>query len=139
MAQSTVTISSVFAGNGIAGTMCDGPVSTSYVKYPYGVVLDTTRDILYIADYGHKRIRALNIQTNIMSTVFGSGRIGYQGSPPYDGTPAKLAIDSSRNILYFSERGNCVVRKLNITSGVATLVAGTCDDNLMKMLANYDQ
>jgi len=115
-----------YAGNGICGYNGDNIKSTmAMICAPSGIALDASGNLI-VADQGNGRIRKISTAGTI-STIAGNGAIGYSG----DGGPAtKAAIapfypayDASGN-LYFSQAGNCVVRKVD-TSGTITTVAGT--------------
>jgi hypothetical protein len=117
------------AGNGIASYSGDGGAATSAELYhPSGVALDTAGNI-YIADYANNRIRKVTVSTNDISTVAGNGTAGYNG----DGgsaisaelnTPYSVAVDTSGNI-YISDTNNYRIRKVTVSTGVISTVAGT--------------
>ena len=76
-----------------------------------------------------QKVRRVDLTTGNITTVAGTGVIGYSG----DGGPAKqatlhapqrLAIDSVGNI-YVADSGNNAIRRIDATSGVITTVAGT--------------
>src|SRR6185312_16769549 len=91
------------------------------------VALNQAGDI-YILDAGSFRIRLIDHSSGLISTVAGSGSSTDSG----DGGPATaagisypngLAIDAKGN-LYFCEGNTGRVRKIDITSGIITTVAG---------------
>jgi len=117
---------STFAGTGISGFSGDnGPAASAMISYPNGMVVDAAGDII-IADGGNARIRKVD-PAGIITTIAGTGVFGDTG----DGGPAILAeigqaygmtLDKTGN-LYFTDVGNCVVRKID-TTGIITGVAG---------------
>lgn len=69
------------AGTGSGASNGDNGAPTSAGVYgPRGMAVDKTRNMLYIAEfYGHK-IRAVNLATNIITTVVGTGTLGSSGN-----------------------------------------------------------
>lgn len=104
----------------------DGVPATSSSIDPTDIAVDYSRNVLYIGDYG--RVRAVNLSTNIITTVAGYGVIGNLG----DGGPALsatfsvygIALDVRKNILYFANQDQFNVRQINLTSGIISRVAG---------------
>jgi sugar lactone lactonase YvrE len=120
------TISTV-AGTGIAGFSGDGGLArNAMLNLPTGLLLDSAGEML-VADRGNNRIRKID-RSGIITTIAGTGEAGNSG----DGGPALLAelnspMALSRDIfgnLYFSDRGNNSVRKID-TFGTISTVAGT--------------
>jgi sugar lactone lactonase YvrE len=126
VAASTGYISTV-AGNGTRGYSGDGGTATIAELYmPTGVAVDTAGNI-YFAD--NQRIRKVTASTGIITTVAGSGIQGYSG----DGGPATraelnwpwaVAVDAAGNI-YFTDTDNQRIRKVAVSTGIITTVAGT--------------
>ena len=117
------------AGNGTAGYTLDGvAATTTRLNYPVGVSLDTNGDI-YIADTYNHRIRKVTVSTGIITTVAGTGVEGSSG----DGglaisarlnLPGGVNVDSARNI-YIADTFNNRIRKVTVSTGIITAVAGT--------------
>jgi sugar lactone lactonase YvrE len=127
----------------IAGTLnsngfVDGVTATkAQLNFPQGVAVDSSGN-LYIADTGNNVIRKLTPSTSsncpnsitcfTIATIAGTGTAGYSGdgaaatSATLNG-PLSLALDSSGN-LYIADTGNNVIRKLVLSTGVITTVAG---------------
>jgi sugar lactone lactonase YvrE len=123
--QSTRTI----AGTGSPGFSGDGgPGIRAEIDNPYG--LTTGPDgALYFCEVGNHRIRRLDLKTNVISTVAGSGAKGYAG----DGGPAlaaslnepyEIRFDAAGN-MYFVEMQNHVVRRVDAAARTISTVAGT--------------
>jgi sugar lactone lactonase YvrE len=116
------------AGNGTAGFSGDGGAATSAeLNVPDGVVVDSAGNI-YIADHNNERIRKVTVSTGKISTVAGNGTAGYAGdggaatSAELNG-PGGLALDSAGNI-YFGDFGNNRIRKVTVSTGKISTVAG---------------
>ncbi len=119
---------STVAGNGTCGYNSDGIAATSAeLNGPNSVAIDSSGNI-YLADYTNNRIRKVTILSGYISTVAGTGTAGYSGdgaaatSAELD-TPSGVAVDSSGNI-YIADRANDRVRKVTISTGYISTVAG---------------
>lgn len=122
---STGVITTV-AGTGSAGFSGDNGMATSaMLYYPTGVAVDKN-GILYIADCGNNRIRA--VAGGFITTFAGSATRGYAG----DGAlataaelkgPSGVAVDASSN-LYIADSANNVIRMVSSSSGNISTVAG---------------
>ncbi len=121
------TISSP-VGTGQPGYSGDGgPASEAKLNNPFDVAFDSAGN-LYLSDTLNQRIRRVDAKTGVISTIVGNGEKGFEG----DGGPATeaklnepygLAIDREGN-LYFADRLNRRVRKVDGKTGVITTVAG---------------
>jgi sugar lactone lactonase YvrE len=121
-------IISTIAGNGTAGYTGDGNTATSAeLNNPYGVAMDTSGNI-YIADTYNNRIRKVTTSTGKISTIAGNGTAGFlgdngaaTGAEVY--LPTGVAVDASGNV-YIADYGNNRVRKVTVSTGVISTVAG---------------
>jgi len=121
---------STIAGDGTAGYNGNGILSTSAeLNTPSAVAVDASGNI-YIADSGNARIR--EVTAGNITTVAGTGTSGYNG----DGILATnaeisevtgVASDPVGNI-YIADTNNCRIRKVAVSTGIITTVAGdgTC-------------
>lgn len=122
-------IISTFAGNGTCGSSGDGGLATS-AEFQQPIALAVAADgSLFIADRSANVVRRVDALSGIVSTVAGTGSMGYSG----DGGaataatlhwPDALAFDSAGN-LFIAEESNNTVRKINEASGIITTIAGT--------------
>jgi len=109
-------------GNGVAG------YSDTQVSEPYGMTLGPD-GALYFCDLGNQRVRRLDLKTKRMTTVAGNGNAGYAGDdgPAIEASlkaPHELVFDKKGD-LYFAERDNHVIRKVDMKTGIISTVAGT--------------
>ncbi|MEI6508750.1 MAG: T9SS type A sorting domain-containing protein [Bacteroidota bacterium] len=122
-------IITTIAGGGSPSTgVGDGGAATSaYLQKPTSIALDAVGNI-YIADMYNNRIRKVNVSTGVITTLAGNGVAGFSGdggradSASLD-NPFGVAIDTYGN-LFISDRMNSRIRKVNMSSGIITTVAG---------------
>ena len=83
---------------------------------------------MYIGDHFNHRVRKITASTNVITTIAGTGSSGYSGDGG-QATAAAIAypygvnLDSSLNV-YFGDGYN-VIRKVTVSTGVISTVAGT--------------
>ena len=119
----------------VAGTTCgpsagDGSAATSAtLRGPLRTVLDGAGN-LYIADNAAQNVREVQAGTGLISTVAGTGTVGYTG----DGglainatfeQVADIALDSDGNFYVADGSNASVVRRIDAVTGVITTIAGT--------------
>jgi len=121
-------IITTIAGNGVGGFMGDGgPATDAEFNDPIGLAFDKYGN-LYFSDNAYSCIQ--RVDTNgILTTIAGiPGSAGFAG----DGgpataaqlhTPSGVAFDPEGN-LYIADLSNCCVRKITISTGIITTVAG---------------
>jgi large repetitive protein len=101
------------------------PATQAALNNPEGVAVDLAGNI-YIADTANHRIRKVNAQNSMLSTIAGSAQ-GFAGDAQNSGAitqldfPSTLVLDASDN-LYIGDEFNNRVRK--ISSGIAVLSYG---------------
>jgi sugar lactone lactonase YvrE len=123
----TSTITTV-AGDGAAGYNGDNRAPTlAELWRPSGIAVNGAGTLIYIADEYNNRIREVNLATNVITTVAGTGDVGFSGdggqataADLYD--PWGVLLDSAGN-LYITDFGNQRIRKVD-ASGVITTFAG---------------
>ncbi|MCE2717020.1 MAG: hypothetical protein LW696_07085 [Alphaproteobacteria bacterium] len=123
-------IITTIAGTGSAGYSGDGGLATAaMINAPYGVCLDSSGSVVYVAESNGHRIRKININTGIITTIAGTGTAGYSGdggsaTSAMINTPYGIWPNSSGDI-YFADLNNARIRKVDINTGIITTVAGT--------------
>lgn len=106
-----------FAGTGIEGFSGDGgPAATAQLAHPRDLEIGPEGD-LYIADTDNNRIRAINLTTNNIRTVAGSGVLGLDETDGLPATETKLARPfgiefSPEGDLYISDTINSRILKV---------------------------
>ena len=126
---SNAQIITTVAGNGSYGFSGDnGPAIAAAMNDPIAVAVDKFGNI-FIADTYNSRVRRIDANTKIISTVAGNGNFGFSG----DGglainaelyNPLGLAIDFDGN-LYISDSYNNRIRKVDLNTGLISTLVGT--------------
>ena len=117
------------AGTGTAGYNGDNINATkARLNYPVDLAVDRSGDI-YIADDSNNRIRKLTVSTGILTTVAGTGLTTYNGddidaTTAAINTPEGVGVDGLGNI-YIADTANHRLRKVTVSTGKITTVAGT--------------
>jgi DNA-binding beta-propeller fold protein YncE len=116
---------------GTAGGSADGAGKAAGFDLPWGVVADSSGN-LYVADAINSTIRKIAIAsdgTATVSTLAGTagvyGHADGTGSNAQFNSPVGLAIDTSGGYLYVADSGNATIRKVDLSSGAVTTLAGT--------------
>lgn len=119
----------VFAGLGVAGGGGDGgPATSANLDGPGAVAVDRAGNVYIAETFGH-RVRRVDAFTGVITRVAGTGTGAYSGDGG-PGTSAQLhhpisiAFHPSGAILIL-DLDNHRVRRLDLTSGVITRIAGT--------------
>jgi sugar lactone lactonase YvrE len=104
-----------------------GPAVSAHLNFPTAVVVDREGN-LYIADTMNHRVRRVDAETGIMSTVAGTGqaRFSGDGGPANQAAlnePAALVIDDEGR-LYIADQSNHRVRMVDLKTGVIQTIAG---------------
>jgi DNA-binding beta-propeller fold protein YncE len=118
-----------FAGTGEKGYAGDGgPADKARFGGVYCIALDPRGERMYLADLDNRRIRVIDLKTNVVTTVAGNGA---KGVPP-DGAeatkaplvdPRAVAADAKGNV-YILERAGNALRVVDAGGKIRT-VAGT--------------
>ncbi len=118
-----------FAGTGEKGFSGDGgPAKDAKFGGVFCVAFDPDKKNLYVTDLDNRRIRKVNMETKIVTTVAGTGEKGV----PKDGAeatkqplidPRAHAVDKAGN-LWVLERGGHALRVVD-AKGIIRTVAGT--------------
>ena len=114
-------------GTGVLGFNGDLTALSTHFNSPVGIGLDPSGNWLLI-DSGNQRLRGVNVQTMLVSTLAGTGAGGFNGDGLGATTqlngPAGLAVETSGNVL-IADTLNHRVRRVNLQTGQVTTVAGT--------------
>ena len=116
-----------FAGTGEAGFGGDGgAASEARFNYIMCISLNPSNDRIYVADLRNRRIRVVDLETELVSTVAGNGQKGVPengdvavDSPLVD--PRAVAVDSKENV-YILERGGQALRVVGPDGEIRTVV-----------------
>lgn len=112
----------------LAGTAANGCLdaigtAASFNK-PFGIATDSGN--LYVSDSGNNKIRKINIATGKVTTLAGSGASGSFdgiGTRASFANPNGLTIDKGN--LYVADTMNSKIRKIVISTGVVSTLAGS--------------
>lgn len=134
--QKLVTLSLVMLASGSAGAATVTTLlgtgaagfADSQVSNPYGMTVGPDGG-LYFCDLDNQRVRRLDLSTKRVTTIAGSGKKGYtgDGGPAVNATlsaPHELVFDAKGD-LYFAERDNNVIRKVDMKTGLISTAVGT--------------
>jgi hypothetical protein len=112
------------AGNGTSG-LVDGVGSAARFYNPDGVAYQN--GYLYIGDNMNNCIRKIDLSTNMVTTIAGTGTAGYQDGAAAQamfrgGNGIDIVVDKNGD-LYVADGSNAVIRK--ISGGIVSTFAGT--------------
>ena len=117
-------------GTGEAGYSGDGkPAKNALLRDPFMCCFDNKGNI-FIAEAKNHCVRRVDIYTNLITTIAGTGNSGYSGDGGLATTatmnePYSLAIDPTNDDVYIVDRLNAAIRKIDGASSIITTVAGT--------------
>lgn len=115
------------AGNGVTPFGGDGgPATAAGFSNPLDVAVDGSGNF-YIVDANNFRIRRVDAQTGIITTVAGGGTVMGDGIPATDAIlsfSTGVAVDSAGNI-FIAENASFRVRRVDAITGLITTVAGS--------------
>ena len=117
------------AGLSLGGYHGDGgPAREAAFYHPEHLAFDSRRD-LYVCDNSNDRIRKIDMETGIITTVLGNGQRASNG----DGGPATeasvlmpdaICFDANDN-MYVGEKYGHRIRKVDAETGIVTTLVGT--------------
>ncbi len=103
----------------------DVPVAQAYFSYPEDVI-EASDGTLYVSDTHSHVIR--RIKDGTVSVFAGTFAAGYNGDGQKTATeldtPTGLQFSADEKFLIFSDSGNNLIRKIDMTSGAITTIAG---------------
>jgi len=119
---------------GVAGS-ADGTGIGAQFNYPYGVAADSKGNV-YVADCDNCTIRKIVAATGVVTTLAGTpGVMGYAdgiGPAARFANPYSVAVDSAGSTVYVADTFNQVVRKINVSTGAVTTLAGYQPDGIVE-------
>lgn len=122
LATGTVT---TIAGTASVSGSVDGTGAAARFNNLRGITTDGTN--LYVADYGNNTIRKMVLATGVVTTI--AGTAGTTGSVDGTGAVARfnspIGITTDNTNLYVSDIANNTIRKIVISTGVVTTLAGS--------------
>jgi GT2 family glycosyltransferase/DNA-binding beta-propeller fold protein YncE len=112
-------------GPGFAGDF--GPATSAQLNTPDGVALAPDGDLV-IADSHNDRVRRIDRETQVIATVAGSGKTGYDGDdkPAFEAalnTPGGIAVASNGDI-FIADTLNYRIRMVDHATGFIHTIAG---------------
>ncbi|MBL0265618.1 MAG: hypothetical protein IPQ05_17560 [Leptospiraceae bacterium] len=124
---------STLAGNGSGNT--DGTGTAALFNTPQGVTTDGTN--LYVADSNNHRIRKIVISSGVVTTLAGSsqGFLDGTGTAAQFFNPVGLTMDGTN--LYVGDTSNHRIRKIVISSGVVTTLAGSATSGFLDLKQHF--
>ncbi|MBI1946434.1 MAG: hypothetical protein HYS27_12100 [Deltaproteobacteria bacterium] len=103
----------------------DGALDVAEVSTPTGLALDAAARMLYIADAGNQKIRAVDLEAGAVTTLAGSGAMGGDDGDAADASfadPWELAL--AGGALYVADSSGASVRKVDLGTGEVSTLAG---------------
>jgi len=116
------------AGIGTQGFSGDGgPATAAALDSPIGIALDSGKN-LYIADTHNNCIRKISSTTGIITTIAGTGALGYSGDSSRAtnanmALPRGLTVDAAGNV-YLADTENHRIRRIDAATGTITSISG---------------
>ena len=111
------------AGTGSSGSTNGTGTSASFY-HPEGITTDGTN--LYLADKYNHQIRQIVISTRVVSTLAGSGTsLSVDGTGTSSSFSSPIGITTDGRNLYVTDESSSTIRKVVISTGVVTTLAGT--------------
>jgi hypothetical protein len=121
---STGQVTTLAGTAGVTGST-DGTGPSAEFNFPYGITTDGTN--LYVSDNDNYTIRKIVISTGVVTTFVGTA--GANGSADGTGAAARFnhpyGITTDGTNLYVADTNNSTIRKIVISTGVVTTLAGT--------------
>ncbi len=111
---------------GVSGSIDSRESNTGTARFRSPGDITTDGTFLYVADTGNHAIRRVDPNTRIVNTIAGtrggSGIVDSIDGPPLFNSPEGITYQNG--ILYISDTGNHIIRKLNLSTMQVSLLAG---------------
>jgi len=137
-----VTVTKIAGHPGVSGN-ADSPTgglgTAAYFNSPYGVTTDGEN--LYVADTGNHTIRKIDLTSNhTVTTIAGvassSGSADSNtGTSAYFSSPYGITTDGTN--LYVADTGNYTIRKIVISTGAVSTIAGSAGNSGLNVEGVY--
>jgi hypothetical protein len=119
----TGTVTTLAGTPGTPAGFADGTGPAASFNGPAGITTDGTN--LYVGDYNNNAIRKIVISSGVVTTLAGNGTAGSTdgiGAAATFNQPAGITTDGTN--LYVTDYAGQTIRKIVISSGVVTTIAG---------------
>jgi DNA-binding beta-propeller fold protein YncE len=113
-------------GSQVVSTLLEISIQNSYFYNPQGIIIDSSYNLI-VADEANHCIRLVDFSTNSVKLIAGGGTNGYvdsSGSNALFHYPSDIAISPDGLYIYVSDTYNHRIRKIELSSGNVTTVAG---------------
>jgi sugar lactone lactonase YvrE len=129
-------VTSTFAGGGtptFPSVGDGGPATSASLNAPQGLTLDAAGTHLIVSDSGNNRLRSIDLTTNVISTICGTGVAGFSGDGDVVATalvnnPTRIFVHAGS--LVFADTNNNRVRRI--------VTATDIDPKLVALTAKLD-
>lgn len=117
------------AGTGQVGSGGDGlPATEAMFNRPSGLLF--RNNVLYIADTGNHKVRRVDLNTGVVTSVAGTGTRGFSGDGDLAidarlNNPSALTLSTDGLILFIADTGNDRVRIVNFDTNMIATFAGS--------------
>ncbi len=115
-----------FAGTGSSTSSGNDGKATSAGIRTYGICGDTVNSFMYFAEANNNLVRRLEVSSNIVTAFAGSGNDINDNGPATSANingPIYCSVDTVGDV-YITDKNNNLIRKVTISSGIITSVAG---------------
>ena len=123
-ANGTTMVSTIAGLAGTSGTT-DGAGTTARLNRPAGIALDKANRFLYVAEWGGNKVRKVDLSTNTVSTVAGSGTssvLGGTGTAAAFQIPWGVALTDDETSLYVASWNGNALSKINLSNSLVTVL-----------------
>ncbi|MBO6494953.1 MAG: hypothetical protein JJ978_05260 [Roseivirga sp.] len=113
----------------------DGPIEQAQFSNPTGVVVDS-EGIIYVADKGNHRIRRIDTNDGVVSTIAGDGSAAIKDGPLFNSqlnSPNSLFIDKDGYLIVSSAYA---IHKIDLENETMSTIAGTNESGFINGAVN---